>query len=604
VDDREDWDSEAEPPTEPVSERVRIFGAQPASSAADRDVVDSDVEDATSEMTTGPLSDLSGNDEQSSARTGATAGSGPPEMQHWTDPPTGQVPAVLDRRGGAGDGGPGWSAAGDTGPAWREHEHEWDDSGFDPSLLADDSTALGALGEAPVEERRPWEFDDLGAASGPATAGHRMSADSISREPISSEPIAENGATADDGGGWWDEDDPDRQDARAESEERGTEAPLEDASRGERNRAQSRIVEPAPAGTRAEEGPPRAVRDAAGTGAEATSRPAPDSVSDRVAASAGASSGTLASISSSPLRLGRRSQPTGPFTPGPSGPGGRFGSGPRDDGGGRSIPVAIATGLGVALVAVLCFKAGSVATLVLAAIVVTLAAAECYAALRRAGRRPATFLGLVGTVAVMVAAYAKGVAALPLVLVLVVVAALLWYLVGADRGSAVEGVASTVFAFAWIGLLGSFSALMLAPSQYPQRHGVAFLLGAVVATVGADVGALAAGSWLGRHPLAPRVSPHKTWEGLVGGAVLAVGLSAGVTGMVHPWTPGRAAVLGIVAAVVAPLGDLCESMVKRDLGLKDMGSMLPGHGGVLDRVDALLFVLPATYYLVRVLNLG
>jgi phosphatidate cytidylyltransferase len=245
-----------------------------------------------------------------------------------------------------------------------------------------------------------------------------------------------------------------------------------------------------------------------------------------------------------------------------------------------------------------------VATLVLATVVVTLAAAECYAALRRSGRRPATFLGLVGTVAVMVAAYAKGVAALPLVLVLVVVTAMLWYLVGADRGSPVEGVASTVLGFTWIGVLGSFAALMLAPSQYPQRHGVAFMLGAVVAAIGADVGALAVGSWIGRHPLAPQVSPNKTWEGLVGGAVLAVGLSAGVTGMVHPWTPSKAAVLGIVAAVVAPLGDLAESMFKRDLGLKDMGSMLPGHGGVLDRVDGVLFVLPATYYLVRVLHLG
>jgi phosphatidate cytidylyltransferase len=264
----------------------------------------------------------------------------------------------------------------------------------------------------------------------------------------------------------------------------------------------------------------------------------------------------------------------------------------------------VATGLFFALVAVLCFKAGSVATLVLAVIVVTLAAAECYAALRRSGRRPATFLGLVATVAVMVAAYAKGVAALPLVTVLVMVTAMVWYLIGAERGSPVEGISSTFLGFAWVGLTGSFGALMLAPSQYPHRHGVAFLLGAVVAGVGVDVGGLAVGSWLGRHPLAPQVSPNKTWEGLFGGAVLAVVLSVAVTGMVHPWTPGKAAVLGVVAAVVAPIGDLCESLVKRDIGLKDMGSMLPGHGGVLDRVDGVLFVLPATYYLVRVLHLG
>jgi phosphatidate cytidylyltransferase len=118
------------------------------------------------------------------------------------------------------------------------------------------------------------------------------------------------------------------------------------------------------------------------------------------------------------------------------------------------------------------------------------------------------------------------------------------------------------------------------------------------------VGALAIGSWLGRRPLAPQVSPNKTWEGLIGGAVVAVALSAAVTGQVHPWTVPKAALLGLVVAVVAPVGDLCESLVKRDLGLKDMGSILPGHGGVLDRVDGLLFVLPTTFYLVRVLNLG
>jgi phosphatidate cytidylyltransferase len=276
-------------------------------------------------------------------------------------------------------------------------------------------------------------------------------------------------------------------------------------------------------------------------------------------------------------------------------------SGPRS---GRNMPIAIATGLGFALVAVLCFEAGTVATVALATVVVTLAVAECYAALRRSGRRPATLLGLVASAAIMVAAYAKGIAALPLVVVLVVITTLVWHLVGIERGSTVEGVASTWLGFLWVGFLGSFAGLMLAPSQYPHRHGIAFLLGAIVATIGADVGGLVIGSWIGRHHLAPQVSPSKTWEGLIGGAVVAIALSAAIIGQVHPWTIPKAALLGLVVAVVAPIGDLCESLVKRDIGLKDMGSILPGHGGVLDRMDALLFVLPATYYLVRVLNLG
>jgi phosphatidate cytidylyltransferase len=457
-----------------------------------------------------------------------------PDMPHWTDPPTGQVPAVLDRRGEEDGTETQWSAAGDTGPAWREHSHEWDDSSFDPSLLADDETRVGALEETPVEERRPWEFDDLTKAG--------------DGEPSSPEHDADAAA-----GSWWEE-------------EGGGPGP-----------------------------PPGADRPSVTTVLPASQSDALPGAPDR----------EVASISSSPLRPSR--DLAGP----PSGPGSRGplrrnvlppgGSGERT---GRNIPVAIATGLGFALVAVLCFEAGTVPTLVLVTVVVTLAAAECYAALRRRDRRPATLLGLVATAAVMVAAYAKGLPALPLVLVLVVITAMVWHLVGVERGSTVEGVASTLFGFMWVGLLGSFAALMLAPSIYPHRHGIAFLLGAIVATIGADVGALAIGSWLGRHHLAPQVSPNKTWEGLIGGAVVAIAVSAAVTGQVHPWTVPKAALLGLVVAVVAPIGDLCESLVKRDLGLKDMGSILPGHGGVLDRVDALLFVLPTTFYLVRVLNLG
>ncbi len=459
------------------------------------------------------------------------------ELPHWTDPPTGQVPAVLDRRS-ENDEDPGsWSATGDAGPAWREHRHEWDDSGFDPSLLADETTRVGAMEEVPLEERQPWEFDDLGPPTGGAAP----------RDP-------------------WPE-----------------------PSSGVRLRDASAEYEPeAPPGRNP--GIPPLIEDDV----------PPESRGPRVRTGGNG----VPSISSSPLRETSDPLPQGPMAGArahrrrsPAAPG-------QGGGSGRNVPLSIATGVGFAAVAVACFELGSVAAVALSTIVVVLAAAEAFAAFRRSGSHPATLLGLVASGAAMVAAYAKGVAALPLVLVLLIVTSLVWYLVGAERGSPVAGISATVLGFAWVGLLGSFAGLLLAPSQYPDRHGVAFLFGAVVATVAADVGALAIGIWKGRHPLAATISPHKTWEGLIGGTILAILASAAITGHVHPWTPAKAAILGLVVAVLAPVGDLCESLIKRDLNLKDMGSLLPGHGGVLDRVDGLLFVLPATYYLVRVLHLG
>ncbi|MBV8463805.1 MAG: phosphatidate cytidylyltransferase [Acidimicrobiales bacterium] len=269
---------------------------------------------------------------------------------------------------------------------------------------------------------------------------------------------------------------------------------------------------------------------------------------------------------------------------------------------GSSLGVRIGTGLAVAAIGLIAFKLGTVPTVVLAIILVTFAAGECFGVLRRAGYHPATLLGLLATVALMWGAYAKGVAAIPAVLVLLVAFTLIWYLIGIEQ-SPVAGTAATLLTVGWVSLLGAYAALLLAPSIFPERHGIAFLLGAVIAAATNDVSALAIGSWIGTRPLAPRISPHKTWEGLVGSAVVTVVVCTVVVGAIHPWDAATAAVLGLVVAVVAPLGDLCESLLKRDLRVKDMGTLLPGHGGVLDRIDALIFVVPATYYLVLALHI-
>lgn len=269
--------------------------------------------------------------------------------------------------------------------------------------------------------------------------------------------------------------------------------------------------------------------------------------------------------------------------------------------GGRNVPVAIATALAFAAVALLLLKMGPGPAMVLVAAVVTLAAAELYASLQQAGFHPATLLGLVTTASLIGAAYWRGEDAYPLVLGLGVIFTLLIYLAGAARHRITANVGATVLGFGYVGLLGSFAALML---KWPHDDGIGLVLGAVIATVGYDVGGFFIGSRIGTSRIAPEISPNKTFEGLVGGMGSAVILSAIVVGQIHPWSFGSALALGVVAAIVAPLGDLCESMIKRDLGIKDTGSILPGHGGLLDRFDALLFVLPATYYVARVLNLG
>ena len=108
------------------------------------------------------------------------------------------------------------------------------------------------------------------------------------------------------------------------------------------------------------------------------------------------------------------------------------------------------------------------------------------------------------------------------------------------------------------------------------------------------------GRAVGSTPLMPQVSPGKTMEGLIGGAIAAVVLGGVVGVMLHPWADKGVLAgigLGIVVAITAPLGDLVESLVKRDLGVKDLGTFLPGHGGFIDRFDAILFALPAAYYL-------
>jgi phosphatidate cytidylyltransferase len=271
-------------------------------------------------------------------------------------------------------------------------------------------------------------------------------------------------------------------------------------------------------------------------------------------------------------------------------------------GGERNMAVAVVTGVGLGALALAAFWMGTGAAVALITILLVLAAAEFFMALRRAGYQPAALLGVVAVGALNLAAYWRFEAAVPLVLGITMLFSLSWYLTGIDRQAPLLNVSVTLFGVLYIGLLGSFAGLMLT-----DPNGIGMLLAAVLCTVGYDTGGLVIGRMFGRSPLSA-VSPNKTTEGLIGGMAVSFAVAVLVVGRITPFgqdpgTLGSAFVLGVVVALAAPLGDLCESMVKRDLGLKDMGSILPGHGGLMDRFDALLFVLPATYYTARLMDL-
>jgi phosphatidate cytidylyltransferase len=270
----------------------------------------------------------------------------------------------------------------------------------------------------------------------------------------------------------------------------------------------------------------------------------------------------------------------------------------------KDIRKATITGLLAAIVVAGIFVAGPIPVVILVSGVLAAAIAEIFAAFRAAGARPATLLGVLATVALALGTYNRGEAALSLVSFLFIFAVFAWYLATPTKFDMLDGLGVTVVGYIWIAVMGSFAMLLISPINYKNRHGLAFLVGAIIVTVANDTGALFIGRIFGKRKLAPTISAGKTVEGAIGGLLSGLLFAVVVLPQIHPWNVGAAALLGLVAGVVAPLGDLFESLVKRTLGLKDMGEVLPGHGGVVDRIDGLLFVLPVTYYLVHILNIG
>lgn len=272
------------------------------------------------------------------------------------------------------------------------------------------------------------------------------------------------------------------------------------------------------------------------------------------------------------------------------------GRAPRRRGPGRNLPAAIAVGLGLLALLLASLFVLPQAFPVVAAIAMVLAVLELVRALSFGGLAVPAVPLLVGVVGMVVSTVVLAEPGLLLSTAVAVCVLILWRISESMGLSALRDVAGGVFTLTWIPFLGSFLLLLM-----QRDDGPLLVLLAILGPIGNDVGGYIAGVLLGKHPMAPSISPKKSWEGFAGSLLLGITLVASVATLAlgMPWWVGVA--IGVMLVLVSTCGDLAESLLKRDLGIKDMGHLLPGHGGVMDRVDSILLAAPATYLMLEVL---
>jgi phosphatidate cytidylyltransferase len=281
--------------------------------------------------------------------------------------------------------------------------------------------------------------------------------------------------------------------------------------------------------------------------------------------------------------------PPPPPTPPPSSPASSGHPAKPRRGPGRNLPIAIGVGLALgALVLLAVYLVKWIFVVVIAAFL-GIAVRELSVALGSRGIRVPLVPVAAGGLAMLIASYTSGPRGLLVAFGLTVILVLVWRMPAGPRHYVQDSMAG-VFTAVYVPFLAGFAVLLLASDDGADRV-ITFL----AVTVSSDIGGFFAGAFLGRHKMAPAISPKKTWEGLAGSALTCMLIGALLLPLLldgHVW---QGVVLGAAVVCSATLGDLIESMIKRDLGIKDMGRLLPEHGGVMDRVDSLLVTAPVVW---------
>lgn len=259
---------------------------------------------------------------------------------------------------------------------------------------------------------------------------------------------------------------------------------------------------------------------------------------------------------------------------------------------GRNLPAAIGVGLALGALIVVPLAVYPPAFLPVIAAAVAIGIWEMARAVRRSGAHPPLVPLLAGGVLTVGLAWFAGPDALSLGLLVTVLGTMIWRLGDGPAGFQRDLTAATLIAV-YVPFLAGFAALLAAAPDDGRLR----ILATLIAVVLSDTGGYAAGVSFGRHPMAPSISPKKSWEGFAGSVTAAALGSALLLWLMFDLAPWWGALFGVAVSVAAVLGDLAESMIKRDLGIKDMSNLLPGHGGLMDRLDSILFAVPTAYLL-------